>query len=288
MRTRRAVTARLVGLTGIALVGVIDYASGTELRVYPLYFGPVGLLAWHSGRAGALAGGLLSAFAWLVANGLAGMRFSTEALWAANTAVHGTSFVLFGLVMTALRDALAKAQHLSRTDPLTGLFNSRAFEEDAAPVLSLCRRTGRPVTLAYIDLDHFKSVNDRQGHQAGDALLRATAEALHRSLRSSDVSARLGGDEFAVLFPEAGAREAAAALERIRATLTHVVGLTGVTVSIGAITCLRPPLSIDGLSRRADALMYAAKEAGRDRVMHEVVDTAAPDGRSPTSDNPAG
>lgn len=279
------------GIVGIAAIGAVDYASGTELRVYPLYYGPVGLLAWYAGRAGAISAALLAAISWLCFNYLAGMRFTSDALWAANAAVHGTAFLFVGLLIASLRGALARASELSRTDPLTLLRNSRAFYEDTAPLLALCRRTRRPVTLAYIDLDNFKTINDTHGHEAGDALLRRVAVIIRSALRPSDLCARLGGDEFAVLLPELGEEQASATLERLRAAVsTAAEHATGVTASIGGVTFLTAPKDLETLVRHADRLMYDAKASGRNRIVRECA--GSPDkaerGLPPASSEPAG
>lgn len=272
MRSSGAATIWCLGLLGIGMVGSLDFASGTELRVYPLYFGPVGMLAWYARRTGATVGALLSAATWLLSNSSAGMRFTTELMWVANTCLHGASFLFVGWLIAALRRSLAQAQDLSRIDPLTSLRNSRAFYEDTAPLLALCRRTGRPVTVAYIDLDRFKSVNDRHGHQAGDILLRNVAHTITQCVRPSDLAARLGGDEFVVLLPELPAEEAAAALERIRARVNAAAGAASeVTASIGGVTSLAAPATVESLVRRADQLMYSSKARGRNAVSHEVL-----------------
>jgi len=261
------------GLLGIAAIGGVDYLSGTELRVYPLYFAPVGLLAWQSGRAGAIAAAVLCVVTWFASNRLAGMQFSSSAMWVANTAVHGVSFAFVGLLIATLHRSAAEARTLSNTDALTQLRNNRAFFADTAPLLALCRRTHRPVTLAYIDLDGFKEVNDRHGHQAGDALLRNVAGAIRHAVRPSDLCARVGGDEFVVVLPELGAREAVIALERMRMTVRGAVitQYAGISASIGAVTVRDAPADLEILVRHADRLMYTAKTAGGDRVAHEVI-----------------
>jgi diguanylate cyclase (GGDEF)-like protein len=265
-----------MGLAGIAVVGLLDFASGAELRAYPLYFGPVGFLAWHTGRRGATAGALLSAVTWLISNALAGMRFASESMWIANASVHGVSFLFVGWLIARLRGALSAARDLSRLDPLTDLRNGRAFYEDTAPLVALCRRTRRAITLAYIDLDNFKNVNDRSGHQAGDNLLRDVARAIKHSVRPSDLAARLGGDEFAVLLPELGPHEAAATMERIRSAVSATAGAeSGVTASVGGVTYLAAPLTLEAMVHRADQLMYAAKASGRNAVSHEIVQNGA-------------
>jgi len=275
----RAAVVWIGGILGVAVIGAVDYASGTELRVYPLYYGPIGLLAWYAGRLGAISAALLSAASWLCFNLLAGMQFTSTAIWTANTAVHGTSFLFVGLLISTLRHALVQARVLSRTDPLTSLRNGRAFYEDSGPLVALCRRTRRPVTVGYLDLDNFKSINDAHGHQAGDKLLREVAAAIQGSVRPSDLCARLGGDEFAVILPELSEREAAVTLERVRqAVASASAHATGVTASIGAATFNVAPADMETVMRRADGLMYTAKRSGRNRLTHEVVNDAAPSG----------
>ncbi len=261
-----------IGLAGIGAIGGFDYASGTELRVYPLYYGPIALMAWQAGRGAGVAAAGLSAASWLYFNWLAGLEYGSRSILIANTAVNGASFILVAWLIASLRQALSDTLELSRTDSLTTLRNARAFYEDAIPLLALCHRRKRPVTLAYLDLDRFKSINDTFGHQAGDALLKAVGMALREALRPSDLCARLGGDEFAVLLPELGEPEIEVALERVRALVHRAAdGATGVTASIGAVTFLVSPLDLELLVQKADALMYNAKEAGRNRIARAVI-----------------
>jgi diguanylate cyclase (GGDEF)-like protein len=207
---------------------------------------------------------------WLGSNLLAGLHFSHPFLWVANTLVQGASFSIVGVLISTLKDALGRERALSRTDPLTALPNSRAFYEEAGRILALCRRKRWPVTLAYLDLDNFKSVNDTLGHNAGDDLLCAVAERLRRAVRRCDHPARLGGDEFVVLLPELGP-DAAAALERLRTTVADVVSRHGhVTISVGGVTFLTVEQDVDQMVHRADAQMYHAKAAGKNRVHHAV------------------
>lgn len=247
----------------------MDYVTGVELRVYPLYYGPIALLAWYLGRPGAFIGTLLSSIVWLEANRLAGLTFSTGFIAVDNTVMQGASFLIVGLLIASLQEAVARQHGLSRTDPITAMPNARAFDEDAARSLAACRRSGRPVTVACIDLDDFKAVNDRLGHRAGDDLLKAVASRLSTSVRPSDVAARVGGDEFVVLFPEIGPREASVTIDRLHRTLAG--DPDPVRSSIGAVTYLQAPDRVAEMVQRADALMYAAKQAGKDRVELAVV-----------------
>lgn len=260
-------------LGGILLIAVADFASGVEVRTFPLYYAPISLAAWYFGRAGAVAAATLCALAWLQSNQLAGLQFSHPAIWVANTIVQGASFTIVGLLVASLKHALSRERALSRTDPLCGLLNGRAFREDSERLLALCRRGRRPVTLAYLDLDNFKAVNDALGHKAGDRLLCAAARMLESSARSSDLVARLGGDEFAMLMPEVGSDGARHALERLRAALSHLSPDVSwdVTVSIGAVTFMQAPTDVQAMVHMADSAMYSAKQAGRNRVHIQLI-----------------
>lgn len=262
-----------IAVLGIVLIGALDYYTGVELRVFPLYYAPIALLAWHSGRLGALIATGLSGAVWLASNFLAGLRFSHTSIGVANTLMQVTSFATVGLLIAMLRAALIRERGLSRTDPLTSMLNSRAFYEEATRILATCRRAERPVTVAYIDLDNFKAVNDRLGHQAGDELLRTVSGLLLASIRPGDVAARLGGDEFVVLFPETGPSEAAITLERLRSSLADTLasGQWPVTGSIGGVTFTTAPEHARDVVQQSDSLMYAAKAAGRNRVNLDVV-----------------
>ena len=258
---------------GIALIAAVDFLSGVELRVFPLYYAPISLAAWHFGRSGAVLTALASAAGWFGANQLGGLQFSHPGIWVANTLVQGASFAVVGLLVAGLRTALAREQTLSRKDPLCGLLNSRAFYQEGGRLLELCRRTSRPITLAYLDLDNFKAINDRRGHEAGDGLLRAFADQMRNSVRSSDIPARLGGDEFALLLPELDADAARLALSRLHVALTQSLsaGHDGATLSIGAATFVAIPADVEAMVRSADSIMYAAKRSGKNQVRLDVV-----------------
>lgn len=270
--TPRKATVWLVAVLGIAMIGGIDYYTGVELRVFPLYYAPISLLAWHVGTRSALLAAALSAATWLGFNVLGGLEVSSVGIWIANTFVQGASFATVGFLIASLKGALTRERGLSRTDSLTSLLNRRAFFEDAEPVLSLCRRKRRPVTLAYIDLDNFKTVNDTFGHQAGDDVLCRVGAVLRASTRPSDLCARLGGDEFAVLLTEANADDAAAALQRLRVLLCAATDSVACPISgsIGAVTFLTIPHDMEEMVRAADDRMYAAKAEGKNRLRLEV------------------
>lgn len=119
-----------------------------------------------------MAASIVASIVWVAANALAGRAYSHPYILSLNFVAQAVGFLTVSLLIAQLRDALARKRTLSRTDPLTGLMNNRAFHEQAEAALILCHRHRRPATVAFLDLDNFKHVNDTTGHQAGDDLLR--------------------------------------------------------------------------------------------------------------------
>lgn len=162
-------------------------------------------------------------------------------------------------------------EQLATLDGLTGLHNRRWLDAAFARRLARARDARRPVSLLMIDLDHFKQLNDRHGHLAGDAVLRRTARRLAETVRPEDLLARYGGEEFAVLLPDTAVDNAVTAAERLRHTVSAppdpALGEEAprVTISVGVATA-NGGVTLPDLLTAADAALYRAKQAGRDRV----------------------
>jgi diguanylate cyclase (GGDEF)-like protein len=185
-------------------------------------------------------------------------------------AVFAIAGLLAGERAERLRRAESFYQMLSEHDPLTGLFNTRAFKNRYERSLERAARTGRPLSLLLIDVDHLKEINDRHGHGVGNDALVRVAHALRVAKREDDTAARWGGDEFTVLLDggdESAARRVANnVLARVRARpVTLARGELVVTVTIGACTAVKPSADHD-LFAAADRALYKGKHAGRDRA----------------------
>ena len=167
----------------------------------------------------------------------------------------------------ALRNAWLqeRVQHLAERDPLTGACNRRTFERELARHLAHSKRSGEPLSLAMFDIDHFKQINDRFGHQAGDDVLRRAVSALTTSSRSFDTVARYGGEEFAVIMPGLAPGEALSAVERLRGSIAASAKDVPVTASAGVAAYPVNAGDAESLIRCADEALYASKEQGRDR-----------------------
>lgn len=184
------------------------------------------------------------------------------------TIIYGVGTAFIVLMMVQDRQVLYY-RNAATIDFLTKLPNRRAFREGARALCDHQARRNEPVTLLMFDLDHFKHINDRFGHAAGDEALRVFAQAARLSMRTSDLVARMGGEEFAAIVP-ASQEIAANIAERVRASFEMAGEMIagkplGATVSIGAATALGPT-TVDILLARADAALYTAKELGRNRV----------------------
>jgi diguanylate cyclase (GGDEF)-like protein len=171
-------------------------------------------------------------------------------------------------------------EHAER-DALTLLRNRRAFEQVLSAETTRFERYRRPVALLMLDIDHFKQVNDRHGHEAGDEVLRGVARVIATCIRDVDTAARLGGEEFVVLLPETGVAAAMEVASRIRAAVAGTAvpwrtGLIPVTLSVGVAACPETATQPGDLIGSADAALYQAKRGGRDRV---VAAAAAPSSR---------
>lgn len=266
----------LVWTAGLALVGLVgfgDFVTGPYMSFSVFYLIPVGFMAWFGGRAAGYAGSLASALAWFLAQAGDRIMFAHAAVPYWNALVELIFFLSLSTIACALKDALARESELARTDDLTGVANRRLFFELAEMEIRRAGRYGHPFSVAYIDLDKFKEVNDVRGHHEGDRLLRDVGRSIQASIRATDLLARMGGDEFAILMPEAGPEAAVKVYEKVRAGLGErgASAFPGVSVSVGLVTWLVPPASTDDMLRQADHLMYSVKDEGRNGVRHRVV-----------------
>ncbi len=252
-------------LAVILILGIVDYATGVDLAFTIFYLIPVGIAAWFLGWEAGVSLSILSALAWYVADAFSQTVPNENPFVPAwNTGVLLMAFLIVTVLLHVLHTTLEREAINARIDPLTGAPNTRAFYEAAEIQISLLKRYQRPFSILYLDIDNFKELNDTRGHSAGDSALKVVTETLKQNLRTGDTVARLGGDEFAILISEADARAAEIVSTRIQSAIRSKLTLT---CSIGALTCVAPPPSVDELVRKADHLMYEAKRGGKDTKM---------------------
>ena len=188
-----------------------------------------------------------------------------------NAAGEVTHFVAIERDVTEQKELERQLETLSRTDPLTGLLNRRSLEDYLAKEYSRFERHGTKFSALLLDIDHFKSINDRYGHSSGDRVLKMLADSCTASLRKYDVMARYGGEEFCVILPNTNGDKAAVLAEKLRTRIAARTAKVGagevrVTASIGLSEVQATDKNPGAILERADAALYEAKQSGRNRV----------------------
>jgi diguanylate cyclase (GGDEF)-like protein len=243
-----------------------------------LYTLVVAFLAWMRGSRPAgwflVAWGMLEVMTiWTAAKSIVGAAEPLLLFGLPLSMVAAAILVALGVAdrLREQRVALSDAERRAQTDPLTGVLNRRSLIERLHAAGDRARVRGLPIALLFIDLDHFKQINDTRGHQAGDACLRAVIEPIQKELRLSDVIGRYGGEEFVVILSSADAGAAEAIAQRIRERVENLVvegfgAPIRITCSIGVATSDSHNVWGEELVAKADAAVYVAKGAGRNQV----------------------
>ena len=265
-----------LAVSGVLIVGGIDYVTGSEVSIGLLYLGPLAVGAWYAGRRIGIAIAIMSCATWYAAEIAVGGHYSHPAIPVWNALVRFGFFLITAVLLTALRKSLLTQQQLARTDALTGLCSRRAFEERLEHDLALAQRRKSPLTLSYVDLDGFKAVNDTRGHAEGDRVLRVVGQSLKDAIRETDTAARIGGDEFALILPDTDDRGARQAISKLTRELHKSLAASncGISCSIGAVTYLDAATSPENALAAADKLMYEAKHSGKGAVAFSVLGEA--------------
>ncbi len=251
----------------VFLVGACDYLTGYEISFSIFYLLPVMLVSWFAARGPALMFSLLSAAVWCVADITSGHPYSYYAIPLWNAAVRLGFFLVVVFAVAVIKDMLEREKNMSRIDLLTGISNHRHLFEMMANEMNRTVRFGHPFSLAYINIDDFKQVNDTLGHSAGDRLLREVATAIRTNIRLIDTVARLGGDEFAVLMPSTGGPNAVTGMNKVKTHLDDMASNNSwsITFSIGVVTCYEA-CDLDAILKEADDLMSSLKARGKNMI----------------------
>jgi diguanylate cyclase (GGDEF)-like protein len=264
------------GLVMLAMLGLIDYATGPDLSFIVFYLVPILLVGWFVGSGAGVLMSVAGGMAWFFADILSrSTSYAHPAIPYWNVTVKVAFFLVVNTLVLQLKKSLEREKELARSDRLTGVTNVRFYAELAAREIDRASRYHHPFTVAYMDVDNFKAINDKLGHSAGDALLSLVADTISHGIRTTDVVARLGGDEFSLLLPETGEEPAALVIRKVHKRLTATMREQGwpVTFSIGVVTFLTPPESVDEMLRTANSMMYFVKGAGKNMIKHKVVST---------------
>lgn len=265
-----------ISLLCVILAGYLDLQTGDRISMILLYSVPILLSSRYCGRVEGIIVAVGAAASWFVFNILYSHPEASGAIlsWNAFNRVGVFALIAYTVTLQAkLRISLEREKLRANTDSLTGLLNKGAFRDRVEGEMNRARRYHHPISLAFIDLDNFKHVNDTQGHARGDKLLQDVAETIVLTIRNTDLVARVGGDEFSVFLPETDEREVRMAIEKLVKALDIMTSQSGwqVTASIGVVTCTEVNDTYDELLGKADKLMYAAKEKGKNTAEFATV-----------------
>lgn len=253
-------------MVGLAVVNFFTQQMG--IRLGPLYLLPISLACWRLNFQIGLGLGFLAALTVAVTTYIVSEDVPVIAL-AGNLALNAFALgMIAGIVVTA-RHSIEQERFSARRDSITGALTRTAFEQQARTMMNAASAQGRPLLLAYLDLDGFKAINDRHGHEAGDRVLQRFGAEGRAALRQEDCFARLGGDEFAVLLSLSSVEAAQETAEKLHERFTAALAAASVevTCSMGAfIVSPDSRASLDELMREADRLMYAVKHGGKNGV----------------------
>jgi diguanylate cyclase (GGDEF)-like protein len=259
------------GFVLLLIVGALDYATGNEISFSVFYLIPILMLTWLTNEAVGALIAFVSAMIWLTADIFGGAKYSSPFIYVWNSVVRLIFFLLVTLLSKLGKD-LERERVFSRGDFLTGAISIRYFYEVAEREIDRSARYGHPLTILYLDIDDFKTINDQFGHSVGDRLLAVIVKIIKGILRKTDIVARVGGDEFVVLFPELDETNARAVIPKLRQALLQEMQQKrwNVTCSIGALTFNVPPTSVDEMLTLADRTMYLVKNNGKDAITFDV------------------
>ena len=254
------------------VVGLFDLSTGAEISFSLFYLAPIALAAWYCPRYWGLFIAVLSATIWFTAELIGRQPYSHEAIRYWNAGIRLGFFLTVALLIARLKQALLLEQELAQIDALTGVANSRYFHVLVENELARSQRTSVPVTLAYIDLDNFKFINDHYGHSVGDQVIQVAVETMQQSIRNIDRVGRLGGDEFGVLLINTNSESAQKAIPRLQQNLIAAMQEHEwpITCSIGVLTCDTPTCSANQLFKEADNLMYLSKQQGKNAACYAL------------------
>lgn len=260
----------------LELASAMIYVPGDELRILWLYTNVPGTYLLL-GRAVGTAVTLLIVAGLIIGNQHMAAPYSPNALATAVISMIYSAAFFYAYASRSvnffmrMRASNEKLKTMATRDPLTGIFNARAYYEFCEGMIRLAKRNNAPYAVLFVDLDHFKSINDNYGHAAGDLVLKSVAECLTKNIRDSDGLGRIGGEEFSIFLPNTPFKDALALAEHLRLSIESIMPVIGegtrkITASIGVAKNQHSEESMLEIQRQADLAMYQAKAAGRNRV----------------------
>ena len=256
----------------ILVLGIVQFMIGGIINIAPLYIFPPLFSSWYGSKTAGLLSALFSTLVFVTIEVISSRAsFAFDALLFFSLP-YLLAYSLLAILITNFRNVHRIEVHAADTDNLTGIHSARSFYAELANELLRSKRYDHVFSLAYIDIDNFKNINDSLGHTAGDNLLKEVADCLVSSLRTTDIVSRLGGDEYVCLLPETNQEEAKPAFLKAMELLKKRMKKRNweVSFSIGVVTFENLPEDIKEAIDIADKLMYSVKNDDKNNVAYQV------------------
>jgi len=259
----------------IFVLGAVQFILGKTINIAPFYVFPLLFSSWYGSRTTGMLSAVMSVLVYVIIEAAFSRVSPTLNALLLFTAPYLAAYLLLAILIINFRNVHRTEVVAADTDNLTGIYNARSFYAELANELLRSKRYDHAFSLAYLDVDNFKSINDSLGHTAGDKLLKEVANCLVSSLRATDVIARLGGDKYACLLPETNQEEAKLAFLKTADLLKRRMAKNkwDVSFSIGVVTFENLPEDIKEAIDIADKVMYSVKNDDKDNVAYKVYRT---------------
>lgn len=258
----------ILGIAWTVFFGILDVITPSETSFSFLYLFPIAFVTWFAGKRSGFIISLMCVVFWSIRNPVG---YSIILIW--NILSTLAIFCTVSFMLSKIHMMWKMERELSRKDPLTGVMNIRAFYELVGYEISRHKREGSPFSVAYLDLDNFKTVNDNFGHKKGDELLKAVVLNIVGCLRKTDVVARVGGDEFTIFLPFTGSEDVQVVMKKVMGQLQKLTerGQLKVTFSIGVLTFTHCDIELDEIISRSDKLMYEVKNTTKNNICFDTM-----------------
>ena len=261
-----------ISLGNIIVIGFLDFITGVELSFSLFYLLPISIVTWFLGKKLGILFSFFSVIIWQIVNIISGQNINNYLIASWNFLTYLIIFLMIAFLLDEINNLLYKVQNVGILDVLTGVSTRKRFHRSLNHELFKLKQSKDPFSLVYIDLDHFKKLNDKLGHFKGDLVLKTISKTIQKNIRDIDIIGRLGGNEFAIILRETDEKLAKEIVPKLQQSLLKSMEKNKwlITFSIGVMTYINTPTSTNEAINLAKELMYDVKSSGRNNIKYSL------------------